>query len=260
MDRAKVSLLLIFLFIIPSASALTFKVNVVGITNAESHFIRYKNTTESYQTINATVENSGSIGCTYRIMGKFRYDNETYTRYSHPYPLFPGASALADLKFLPMNYTGPINTSLYIDYCDQKKEVDSFVFNHTERVLSNNSIESETIRSNLTGALIETSIEEGLLIPQEAPPYWKASSTHLKNGKAYLRYEAPIFDRRKTLKYLVLNESTGELIGNTEVELEPEENFMRFLKENVFKISLIFSLLANVILFSLHFKNRDSER
>lgn len=241
-------LTMVLLFLTSTGSALDFNVEVSALLDSSEYNIEYTNETKDLQTIKGAVENRGSIGCSYRLMAEFEYGNETYTRYSESHDLWPGGVAEAELNFIPMNYTGPVETTLYTDYCDTQKEVESFSFNVTELTVSNATVTSETREVNSSGSVVGfEEVEEGLLVPEESPPYWKTASSEVKNGEAVLSYDAPIFREGVEMSYTVLN-NDSEVVGTTEVLLEPRDSWIETVKPYLIPAVLAVSLLFNAVL------------
>lgn len=240
----KILFLVTVIFLISGSAALEFDVNVDALTESSEYGIEYRNNT-TVQQVNTTVLNGGSIGCTFRLKGEFEYANQTQTRYSSPYSLFPGAEEQMQLYFIPENYTGNVQTTIYTQYCDQEKQIKEFNFTSPESVLANNTIESRTRSVTETESTVKIDSEDGRLVPKEAPAYWKTGSAKLVNGTATVEYEAPIFQEGENLTYTVLDRENN-IVGETQVYLKAEETIWDRLENNLYKIILGFSVLLNI--------------
>lgn len=254
--RKKIFLLISTLFLASTVSGLQFNVKVDALTESSEYGVEYRENT-TVQQVNTTVLNSGSIGCQFRLKGEFQYGNNTKTRYSGPHALFPGAVSMMQLYFVPENYTGQVQTTLYSEYCGQEKQIKEFNFTSPESVVPNNSIESTTLSVNRTGSQVKAGSESGRLVPQEAPPYWKTGSAELVNGTATIEYDAPIFSKGKNLTYTVLDKH-GNVVGETEIHLKTKETMLDRLENNLFKILLGVSVAVNLLLVILRL--RETER
>lgn len=239
----KTTVLMLIVFLTSTVAALQFDVSVDALTESSEYGFEYKNNT-TVQQINTTVLNGGSIGCQFRLKGEFQYANQTQTRYSSPYAMFPGAEEMMQLYFIPEKYTGEVETTLYAEYCGQEKQIKQFNFTSPEPVISSSTIESETLSVNSTGTQVDVDLEDGRLVPKEAPPYWKTGSAEVVNGSATVDYDAPIFQEGKNLTYTVLDQRNN-IVGETEVYLKAEETLLDKLESNLFKILLGISVLVN---------------
>lgn len=237
-----VSVTILFLSMV---SGLTFDVNVDALTDSSEYGIEYRNNT-TVQQINTTVLNGGSIGCQFRLKGEFRYANETQTRYSSPHALFPGADELIQLYFIPENYTGTVQTTLYSDYCGQEKQLTQFNFTSPESVISNQTVESKVLTLNSSASSVEIDHQNGRLVPKDTPAYWKAGSSDIVNGSTVIEYDAPIFTEGRNLTYTVLN-ADNELVGETEIYLKsPEPTLLDKVYQNIWKLLLGLSVFLNL--------------
>ncbi len=254
MKRKKAFLVLFTVLSVSAVSALQFDVQVGSITDSSEYRIQYEENT-NIQEINVTVLNSGSIGCQYRLKGEFQYANTTHTRYSDSYSLFPGAESVAKLHFIPENYTGEVRTDLYTEYCDQEKQIAEFNFTSPEKIIPNETVESETLDVTNYSSKARLDVERGRLVPQETPPYWKASSAEISNNTATVRYDAPIFKEGENLTYTVLN-NESRVIGETEIYLKESKNIWDKLESNLLFVLLGLSLAANFGLALQKLKNR----
>lgn len=243
----KLVLAVILLLTASTVSSLTFDVEVSEVVNLSDYDLQHMNETEHLHTANVTLENRGSIGCTYRLKGEYEYNDETFTRYSESYPLWSGNYTLAELNHVPMNYTGEVETSLYAEFCDTEKHLENFTFEVTENTTVNETVESETLDVADTRSQVELDQEEGLLVPEEDPGLWKTSSAQIRNGGSTVEYDAPIFREGVNITYTVLN-NESEPVGTTEVWLNSEETVQDRLRDNMVYILVALLLIVNAVL------------
>ena len=247
---ARTALLLTFLILSTGlGTALSFNVDVSEETDHTVKDLNYSEEVAVNQEITGVVSNIGSIGCTFRFKGEFSQGNETFERYSRPHSLWAGANSEIELNYIPMNYTGLVDTNLSVEYCGQEKEVDSFEFNVTEKTLPGAEIDSRTVEADESQASVEISSGD-LLVPEESPSYWKLGSAEVINGSATVDYDAPIFSEGEKLRYTVLED--GEIVGTTEVSLEAEPTRLEKALKYKFEAAaglLVLSILGNIVLF-----------
>ncbi|MFB6100201.1 MAG: hypothetical protein ABEK16_02910 [Candidatus Nanohalobium sp.] len=260
MAKTKIPLLIAALALFTfSGASLSFNVEVDTITNYTIRGLDYRENVSTLQEINATVENTGSIGCTYRLKAEIHRPNKTLQRYSEAKPVWPGSSAFEEIHYVPLNYTGNNTVELKIQYCGQEEKIAEFNYTDTNNSLTNSTFSAEVRKLSKDSAEIKTRVQKGLLVPHQAPPYWKTSSVEIKKGEATLEYDAPIFQKQEQLSYIAVNQSTGELKGLIEVKLdEPRptllDKIMRKKLQLLISILLI-SLTVNTIL--IHERHTD---
>lgn len=214
-------LLISSIFLIGSAAALDFNVNVAP--TPEANLYQPNSTVNDYFNATVDVKNPGSIGCDFRIKADIEQGEQSLTRYSRAYSMWPGDIDRAEFLYLPINYTGEVTADLSLNYCDREEDIDSYTFNSTEKILPNTTIESKTLEVNRTNALVSLDIEKALLVPQEYPPYWKVGSIKAEDGKAFIEYEPTLFRKGEKIVYTVIQNGTVE--GKTEVVLEDQETW-----------------------------------
>lgn len=222
MARYKTGILLItaLIFLAPAAS-FTFDVSIIDITDASVKDVQYAENVSLIQNINASIENTGSIGCGYRLKTEYRAGNKTFERYSEEKQLWQGATSRAKVMMLTSNYTGKVTGNLTAEFCGQSKQVQSFNYS-TANVTLPEPVEARTTRSTADFAQVRIrDYQSGVLVPVEAPPYWKTSSAQLEDGRAELSYEAPIFDRDETITYALIQNQSVETTVNVSMEENP---------------------------------------
>lgn len=241
---------LLTLLLISSASAVSFKVQVSDITGYNSVGLDH-GVEDSVVNVNTTVRNTGSIGCNYRLSGVFETENGTEQAWSSSRPLFPGASSLMELNHVVYNYTGPVEASIGVSYCGEERDIGNFSFEVNSSEVVNNSVSSTVSKVNSSSAVLETEVEEGVLVPDEVPAGWKVSSARVEGGETVAEFEPTIFHPEREISYFVLGEN-GKVQGTTAISLESNQGLVDRLMENRFKVLLAFSALINLALvFSL---------
>ena len=239
MAQTKIAALVTFsILFLGVASGLSFNVQIDSITSAAVKDVNFLRENQ-YKSINASVENTGSIGCQYRLKADYRYRNGSFERFSSEYPLWPGEESRTQIDLVVQNYTGEVEGNLSLSYCGQEKEVTDFSFN-ASNVTLDNEYNSKTVEVNSTAAEIKMKdMEEGSLVPVEAPPYWKTASEEINGGRAVVRYDAPIFTSRENISYAVIQD--GEVLGQTEVSLKARKTLWDRLSS--VNASLLYTLI-----------------
>lgn len=222
MARVQVTVLLTALFFLISSGA-TLDFNVQVAPTPEASTFQPNSSSENYFNATVVLENSGSIGCEYRVRGDILQGDQELTRYSSSYRMWPGDIEDAEFVYLPINYTGDVKANLSLEYCEREKYIDSYSFQSEERIEPNRSIESKTLEAEERRSLVSFGVDEALLIPQEYPPYWKVGSVKVEEGKGRLEYNPTLFKEGEIIKYTVLQ--NGSVVGYTEVVLEDEEKW-----------------------------------
>jgi hypothetical protein len=208
-----------FAVFLGQAAALDFDVNVEP--TPEAGIFQPNSTHGNYFNASASIENPGSVGCEFRVKGDIQQGGQDLTRYSAPYSMWPGDIDRAEFLYLPINYTGKVEANLSLQYCDREKNIDSYSFNMSERVIPNSTIKSKTLEVNKTNALVSLGVEEAVLIPQQYPAYWKVGSVRVNNSRALIEYDPTLFKKGEEIEYTVIRNGTVE--GKTKVVLEDQE-------------------------------------
>lgn len=220
--KKEATIIIVLLVLTVSAAALSFNVQVKEQTQFNEYQVKYSNTSSLYQRVDLVSENPGSLGCNYRMKTRIHYGDKTVTRFSKAYPMWPGDTADATIKFLPYNYNGTVNVSLSSFFCDRQQHITNFTYQHTEVVNTTEKIESRTTHVEDDRAKIYTpETGKALLIPIETPAYWKTGSTEVRGKYASIEYEPPLFKEGEEIKYLAVR--NGTVLGKTTVVLEDEE-------------------------------------
>ena len=182
------ALVLMLLFLTAGASAINFDASVEPDANHTVKFMEHRDNVTGLQTANMTVVNTGSVGCSYRLRAVF---NTSKQAYSQEKALWPGASAFLEInKYFKQNNS--VSANLYLQYCGKEKQIDNFNFTAQAAEKNTTQVNSNTLESNSEKVKASLPVEEGLLLPEDTPPYWKVSSTEIVNGTADIGLEAPI--------------------------------------------------------------------
>lgn len=248
MARTPVLLTLATLIIIPAASSLSLNVDVASHANHSVRDVQFKQEIQDFQEFNVSVENIGSIACEYRLKADFSTGNRSVERYSNAVGLWQGEYAKLNIGYVPLNYTGPIETDLSLNYCGLTRNVGEYRFNVTQEIIANDSIKSRTIRALEDQALIQ--INQGKkLVPIEEPSYWRTGPAEITNKTAELEYKSTIFDKTETIKYAVIEDR--KVIGSTKVELDSNPTLVQRINDRklqIISVLLIISVLINILL------------
>lgn len=256
--QAPLVLILVLLFA-GTATGLAFNVNVAPGADQSVYDVSYANTTASVQTVSLVVENSGSIGCIYRLDAVLSQGNDTVVRSAAPVPLFPGATADISLPFIAYNTTGPVDVTLELTYCGRTANLTTFTYTMTERVLNASTLQSRTVSVSPTAATVSLDIDEGLLVPRESPALWHAAPAEVVNGSATVRYGPPLFAAGRELTYTVVDPS-GAVVGETTVTLTAEPTLLERLVDAKWRVLLALSLGFNAVLLLLLARDRIRAR
>ena len=253
MAGAKIPVLaLVTLLMVLPASAMFLEVSVDADPGATVYDLNYVEEFESVMSLNASVQNTGSVGCSYRLRTELSEpdSNETTGSYSDSAELWPGESERLSTYYIS-DIAQQVRADIYLDYCGETEKIERVNISAEETEPENDTEYNLTAReSNVSGAsVVSKELEDALLVPQEYPPYWKVGPSEMGDGETRLDYEAPIFDERENLSYKVVNKTSMEVIGNTEVDLTPEESLRDILEENLL-VFLAISLILNLILIT----------
>jgi hypothetical protein len=236
------------LFLAASVSGISFKVQVSDVVDYDTVGLDHQ-VNGSIVSVETSVENTGSIGCRYRLSGEFDNGERVTESWSNAVPLFPGGNSAVGFKHMVYNYTGRANASIDLSYCGETTDVGNFTFNVTERRIVNDTLESETRSVNSSAAVISTEVENGTLIPETVPAGWKVPGASVTDGKAVLEYEPTIFHPERELSYFVVDED-GEIRGVTRIDLSYTPGIVEKIFANKFKLLLGASLLVNLLLLA----------
>lgn len=242
MARRYIAVAVILLFV-PVASGLKFNVEVSGLSD---HAVYGTTVDTDPLNASASVENIGSIGCSYRLKADLRYGNSTDTAYSRAAGLWPGESKVVSTKYMVLNYTGEVRGNLSLEYCDEEYMLENFSYS-VDNPAPDKEFESRTVSSNSTAAEVSVKgVDSATLVPVSKPGAWKVGHAEVEQGKAVLDYEAPLFQPEQRITYAVVKE--GEPVGKLSVGLEPSPSLWAEISSNLWKLLFGLSVLLNAVL------------
>ncbi|MFB6202878.1 MAG: hypothetical protein ABEK01_00125 [Candidatus Nanohaloarchaea archaeon] len=243
MAGAKIQVLVVIAVLLagPAAGA-RFQLNVDDTLIASHFSLEHDSEVRKIQNVNLTVENKGSVGCTFRLRTVFQKGGgERIERYSQRVPLWSGGARTVELKYLPRNYTGMVRADAYLDYCGKREKIGNFTFNVTERTVLDNRLDSTTVWSNSSNAKIRLDVNQGTLIPYRVPAYWKTSSEKFNEGEAVIEYSAPIYTEDENITYAVMAEN-GSIMGKTKVVLRTSPGLWERLMD--YRLPALYALVV----------------
>ena len=200
--------------------------------------------------LNTSVENIGSVGCTFRVHGTFEQNETTYEAFSEPADLFPGGVETVKLQYYPVNYTGTVRANFSIRYCGETQHLNTTTFQADTEPVPASTIQTKTIEAADDHAVIEIE-QDGLLLPIKKPGQWAVSHARARGGHATIEYDAPLFNPGKTITFAVFNTTSNSVVGQTDVALEDQRTRLeRFMADRT-NIMLLLSVLTNLALLLL---------
>lgn len=234
-----------------STTALNIEVKVPPEVKASVYDVNYGNSTSLVHSMNFTLENPASVGCSYAVRGRFDKGGSIDTVYSKAYDTWPGTAQFVELDYIPQNYTGTVEADIDLFYCDKSENITDYSFESTEYNWPDKEINSKTLIATDRQAKIETSFQNGKLVTIKSPPNWRTGSAKLVNGSATIDYKAPIFRQDRNITYGLIDES-GRMVGKTEVSLKnPEPTLKQKIlqkKDLILAGLFIASLIGNLYL------------
>lgn len=256
MARYKVSAVLIGTLVVLAGAGIGLDFDVTVQPTVEGQFIAFDhdNSTAPLHRFTVSAGNTGSVTCGYRMTATFERANQTITRYSAEQIIYPGEQQLLELEYLPYNYTGPVWANVSVEYCDHETQLGSTAFTVDERLRTNRTLTSRTVRSGNTSATVELPVDSGIMLPEQAPAYWKPAAARIINGTAVVRYDPPLFDRQEQLEYTVYDPQQGAVIGTVTVGLEEEPTLTEQLWRHRVLVGLAVSVLINLLLAGLLYR------
>lgn len=253
-------LLILLLFVFPSA-ALELDIGLDAEVDHDTSDVQVRENFTDIFEANASVYNSGSFECSYRLRANINETDsgESHRVYSRGEDLFPGGRERMHVYYAPINYSGPVEGNLYVEFCGQEEKVGKFSANSTESTVINGTVDVREWKVNETAAEANLNVSEALIVPREVPDYWSVGYSRVKNSSAVLEYNTPVFNDRRNITYVAYNRTSGEILGEAEADLKPGKKLVRKLKERKFQIGLGVSALLNLILVAFLFRIRRKD-
>lgn len=249
MDGYKISLIFFLLFATPLAASINFDASVSPNATFSAQKFQYDSQIDTLETANVSIINTGSIGCTVQLRAAYNNSEEAFSR---SVALWPGESTFLEVNKL-FREEGLYQGVLQLDYCGQRKQVERFNFTAEGFEGNLSEMNSTTLEAGNQKAEVSLPVEEGLLVPESKPHYWKVSSAEIVNGSASVDLSAPIFDSEESISFAVYNESSGSIQALTDVKMESEvqkgywEKRISALKDSSLEFLLI-SVFLNLVL------------
>ncbi|MFB6115977.1 MAG: hypothetical protein ABEK10_00555 [Candidatus Nanosalina sp.] len=249
MDENKVAVLVLSTVLMSAgASSILYEVDVEESLNHSSFKLQYRENISDLQTYSAIIDNTGSVGCKFRLVNTLKSENYTRTDYSSAHELWPGESALIEVKSVPMNVTGRINSTLKIQYCGKEAVLNKTAFVDVENTTAGDRISSTTLKSKNGKLSFKTTLDEAYAVPISEPPYWKVESANISSGKASVEFEAPIYVKDESIVFALVNKTTGEVVGRTEVKTGSQVFGIDNIPGGLVGIVLVCSVIFNLVL------------
>lgn len=249
MDGYKIStLVLAVVFLSAIASSIIYEVDVDESLNHSSFQLSYEEEITDVQQYSAVIDNTGSVGCTYRLANTLESGNYSRTDYSQPHQLWPGDSARISVTSVPINVTGQINSTLEVEYCGKNTVINKTSFEDIRNTSAQKEISSTTLKSEDGRITFKTGLNEAIAVPIGEPPYWKIGPVNISAGKAETSFEAPIFSEEKTVIFALVNKSSGDVMGRTHVKTGSEGFNLDNLPDELPWIGFLLSFVLNLVL------------
>lgn len=256
MVKHKIAVLAVFTVLFSlSGSALLYEVEIGESLNHSTFELEYQEEIQDVQEISVVVENTGSVGCQFYLRNDMSSGNFSRTDYSQEYAIWPGNSKLMEMKSVPENVTGTVNSTLHLSYCGKTVEIAQYSFNDTRKTLLNNSLESKTLSAGSGEVSMELPVQNGSVVPIDAPSYWRTGSADIKSGIASVNLDAPIFNSGSTVEFAVINSTTERVVGTTQVSMTPEDDLEYIIRNSTLEIILGVSILLNTVLAARVFRD-----
>ena len=251
MDFRKAQLLLTSLLILTGfSSALVFELSVDQDLKYNTQDLRFDESVDTLQNLNLSVTNTGSVGCNFRLKASYNRSDRKITRYSDSHALWPGQEARFVTYYIPEE-PGEKTANLSLRTCRGWEEIQQVNFS----VQNASSAPEEKLDYVKTGAEkgevnIEVGLEDGLAVPQETPPYWKAGSVPIKNGSANLTYTPEMYRGTENISYRIVNKTSKSVLGGVEVSVVEKKSFLEKITVLHVSVALMISLLLNIVLIA----------
>lgn len=258
MAQRQIAAVLICIGLLAGAGiSLNFDVSVTPTIEGQFIAFDHDNSSTPLHRFTVSAANTGSVTCDFRMKADLERPNQTITRYSGEQVIHPGEEQELELEYLPYNYTGDVRGSVWVQYCDREESIGNTSFTVEERVWTNTSLRSRTVRAGNDSATVELDVERGIMVPEQAPGYWRPATARIMNGTAVVRYDPPLFDPRESLEYTVYDPTSRDAVGTVTVGLRAEPTILERVRRNGLAIGLALSGLLNILLGALLYRRRD---
>ncbi len=250
MDLAKIHVLLIvFLAFTGLSSALVFKLSVDQDLKYSAKDLNYAENVEKLQNINLSIQNTGSVGCVFRLRSTLNTSEGGERYYSEPYSMWPGQEARLKIYQIPEE-KGVETTNISLKTCRgwEKLQTINYTVKNTSERQNLSRINFERKRADEGSIKIQTTVKNALAVPEEAPPYWKVHSTRIQNKSANLAYTPEIYRPEENITYRIFNQSSGKTLGVMDVPVSPKKTFLESITVKQVSYLLILSIIVNFAL------------
>lgn len=253
--------ILILLLLTSSATALELDISLDAESKADVSDTKFSSNFTDVFEANASVYNSGSFECRYRLRADINEtnSNETYEAYSRSASLWPGEFERLNVYYSPKNYTGEIEGNLYIEFCGREELVKEFNASSTEPTTANNTLSLKEKEVNQSSARFNLNKSKTLLIPREKPDFWKVGYAEVENSTGILDYEMPFENFERNITYLAVNKTSKEPLGLVESDLQVDETLRSKLIQNKYLVGMAASMLLNLLLILYLLKSSGFE-
>ena len=256
MDFTKIQVLLITILAFTGlSSSLVFKLSVDQELKYSTQDLNYAENVEKIQNINISVQNTGSVGCVFRLRSTLNSSNGQERYYSRPHSMWPGQEARLKIYQIPRK-TGLETTNISLKTCEgwQKLETLNYTVENTLDQQNLSEIDFERKKAQKGSITIKTNVKNALAVPEEAPPYWKVPPTQIQNKSAELTYTPEIYRPEENISYRIINTSSGKLLGTIDVPVEPKKTLIQSITVMHLSYVLLVSLLIN---FAFIYRRRE---
>lgn len=253
MDEHKAEILLIALLVLTvSGAAFRLKVEVAPDAKVSPSMFEYGKKVGREQSFSASLYNTGSVGCRYRLKAVYRVNNLSKVFFSKSKPLLPGMESDFSFETVPGTDNRSWNGTVYADFCGNEKEIGNFSYKQVKQIENNGrDIEAEVEEVNYTAITLETGVKKGYLIPKDVPTQWKVSSSEIIDGVSEVSFEPTVLNRKRQLEFFVFNRTSEKIIGSFKVGLEKEKTWKTLLEDNLKTVLLTASVLTNLVLLAV---------
>lgn len=248
MDFTKIQVLLIAILAFTGlSSSLVFKLSVDQDLKYSTQDLNYAENVEKLQNINVSVQNTGSVGCVFRLRSTLNSSNGQERYYSRPHSMWPGQEARLEIYQMPVE-KGLKTAKLSLKTCRgwEKLETLNYTVENASEQENLSEIGFDRKKATEGSITLKTDVKNALAVPGEAPPYWKVPATRIQNKTAELTYTPEIYRPEENISYRIINTSSGNLLGTMDVPVEPKNTLLGSITVKRLSYVLLVSLLANL--------------
>jgi hypothetical protein len=234
-----------------SASALSFDVSVEKEFRYDVQSFEYSENSSDLQSVNASIMNTGSVPCSFRLKTVFNTSDRSINRkYSGSTSLEPGQHGFLELYRAP-DVKGESPAAFYLKGCDGWNRIARKELVVNEAASTNNTVDFSKKRAE--EGLIQIKIEDPvpnsgfLFVPVEKPAYWKVPSTKTEKRALALSYRPETYSPSENITYMVFNRSSKRPHGVLTVSVEPKDSFQQRFQKTALPVLLVLSAALNIL-------------